>query len=915
MCILGDNVFDDTCLNVALSIKFNIVLFLICILCSCALYAQKTYSVKGLLIDTASNAKIDNATIIVLNAKDSVLQKFVYSTKGNFEVNDLKSGDFLLMVTYPDYADFVAHFKLDETQPEYHFGNIKMILKAKLLEEVIIKSKAVAMTIKGDTTEFNAAAYATHKNAKVDDLLKQFNGMRISQNGDIMFQGEPVSKILVDGEEFFGDDPALVSKTIRADMVNKIQVFDQKSEKAKLTGIDDGVKVKTINIVLLEDKRKGIFGNANAGLGTDKYHQAEAKFSKFSLKQKFSVNGNFSNTGKALDGRENFQELGIPEISESALHYDAKWNKDKQTINVDYSQRASEVDGTSNTLIQNNLPGNFNTSKYDKTFQRNSSGHTIANSFTSKIDTTSDLRITLDASYSKYTMRNTNFGNTVRGSGILQNSSNTVSNGDNNANYLMGNARYSKRFKKMGRSFSVNVASGISNTKANNYLKSDINYYNEQGRLDSANNIDQYKPGINESTNFSTGFSYTDVLSKTISFSIAYSFSKSKNNSNQRSFNRTLANDYTQLDSTLSSDFRLSNLSHNYSASLSYKKENLSVYASTSIIDAGFKQTDLFSDVVLDRKFMSWLPNANLQYRLNKASTLSFNYYGYRQAPYYSQLQLLRKNTDPLNITLGNPALRPSFSNGFSYNYRVYQPTLDRGINFRGNYSFVTNAISNSRTTDSAGVNFFQYVNVKGKTQNSWDLYAEVYGHVTKLDFILFISLTTKGSTNFNFVNNQLNKVILVEYSPMIEISKNKTNYSYGISVGPNYMVNKSSLQLVKNNNSRGFAANANYYTILPHKFFMGSDFDYKFNGKNQVFDRNFERLIINSYIGKKFLKNENLKVNIKVNDLLNQNIDYYRNGTSDRFSETRNAVIKRYFMFSASWDFTKFGKSPQKQQ
>ena len=901
-----------------------VVIFLFCF-CSCAAFAQKNYTVKGSLIDTASNTRIDNATITILTAKDSVLQTSVYSNKGSFELNHLPAGEFLLMVTYPDYADFVERFFLDADNPLHNFGKINMILKARLLKDVIIKARMVPMKIKGDTTEFNAAAYATQKNAKVEDLLKQLHGMRINQSGEILFQGESVSKILVDGEEFFTDDPALVSKTIRADMVNKIQVYDQKSEKAKLTGVEDGVKVKTINIVLLEDKRKGVFGKLDAGLGTDGYYAAQAAFSKFSIKQKISAYGNIGNTGQVgLSGADNgkfgdgygnigYGGQGLPSTRDAGVHYDTKWDKDKQSININYKLSDLSTDATSNSLTHNNLPGNFNLSKQDRTSQRNTFTQSFNSAYTSKIDSTSDLRLNITSYDNKVTSENNSAAATTRGNGVLQNANKTLSTGENKYAFSYASASYTKRFKKKGRSLSINASTNFGDTKSNNYLKSDLKYYGDQGLIDSMRNIDQFKPSLNNNSGFNTGFSYTDVFSKSLSISAGYNFSRSEDHSNQRSFNQTSSNNYNQLDSAFSSDYRLTSQSGTYSINLAYNKDKISGNAGTSVADAGFKQTDLFSDVVLDRNFINWSPSAYLSYQLSKATSLTFNYSGSTQQPYAYQLQQLRQNTDPFNITLGNSELRPSFKNSFSYNYRVYQPTLDQGINFRGNYSATSNSIISNRSTDSAGVNVFQYANLKGKTEKDWDLYTEVYGHATKIDFILFISFTVRGSTYFNFVNEQLSKVKSVEYTPMLELEKNKTNYNYRLSIGPNYVVNTSSLQKI-NNNNKGFFTTVSYYTKLPFNFFMGSDLNYRFTGKSQAFDRNFEQLIINSYIGKIFLKNEGLKLTIKGNDLLNQNTGYYRNGNADRFTESRNNTIKRYFMFSATWDFSKFGKSLQKQ-
>ena len=175
---------------------------------------------------------------------------------GSFSIKGLNPGKFILLMSYPGYADYVEHFTLDSLHQLHNFGNVSMQLKERLLKEVIIKGTAAAIKIKGDTTEFNAAAYTIQPNAKVEDLLKQLPGIQVDKDGKITAQGQRVNKVLVDGEEFFGDDPTLVTKNIRADMVDKVQLYDKKSDQAAFTGIDDGQKTKTINIKLKDDKKE-----------------------------------------------------------------------------------------------------------------------------------------------------------------------------------------------------------------------------------------------------------------------------------------------------------------------------------------------------------------------------------------------------------------------------------------------------------------------------------------------------------------------------------------------------------------------------------------------------------------------------------------------------------------------------------
>src|SRR6201991_2353534 len=269
--------------------KITITEIIILCLNTASVLAQNNYSIKGTVADTASNSKLTNTTISVLNAKDSILQKFTRVRDGNFALNNLKKGKLILLVTYPGYADYVDRFTLDSAHTTHDFGNIKMILKTKLLAEVIVKAKAAAVKIKGDTTEFDAKAFKVQPNAKVEDLLKQFPGIQVDKDGKITAQGQTVPKVLVDGEEFFGDDPTLVTKNLRADMVDKVQLYDKKSDQATFTGIDDGQKTKTINIQLKADKKNGYFGKAEAGGGSEGYYQGSLLYNRFKGKSKFSA--------------------------------------------------------------------------------------------------------------------------------------------------------------------------------------------------------------------------------------------------------------------------------------------------------------------------------------------------------------------------------------------------------------------------------------------------------------------------------------------------------------------------------------------------------------------------------------------------------------------------------------------------
>src|SRR5450432_2173948 len=247
--------------------------------------------IKGAVTDTSSRENLPNAVISILRAKDSVLYTFTRSNaQGRFSLAHLAAGKFILLVTYPRYADYVEQLTLTDSS-SITFGKIALILKAKLLEEVVIRQKISAIKIKGDTTEFTADSFHVQANATVEELLKKLPGIQVDKNGKITAQGETVQKILVDGEEFFGDDPTLVTQNLRADMIDKVQVFDKKSDQAAFTGIDDGEKTKTINLKLKDNKKNGYFGKANVGGGTNGYHDNQVMFNDFKGKRKFAFYG------------------------------------------------------------------------------------------------------------------------------------------------------------------------------------------------------------------------------------------------------------------------------------------------------------------------------------------------------------------------------------------------------------------------------------------------------------------------------------------------------------------------------------------------------------------------------------------------------------------------------------------------
>ena len=260
-------------------------------------FAQnRSLSISGILVDSAK-APLVGATVVLLNETDSVLHSFTLSNDaGFFELKKLPEATYILQVTFVGYGDFSKKIELLD-QP-IDMGLITLSPESKLLDEVLVKAEHIPIRIKNDTIEYNSAAYKTQPHAVVEDLLKKLPGVEVGRDGTIRAQGERVDQVLVDGKEFFGNDPKIATKNLPADAVDKVQVFDKKSEMAEFTGIEDGRESKTINLALKEDKKNGYFGKAEMGYGSEDRFEGKANINRFGQQSQLSAIAMANNTNQ-----------------------------------------------------------------------------------------------------------------------------------------------------------------------------------------------------------------------------------------------------------------------------------------------------------------------------------------------------------------------------------------------------------------------------------------------------------------------------------------------------------------------------------------------------------------------------------------------------------------------------------------
>lgn len=924
--------------------KTLLALFLACSCWFSALAQNQEHSIKGVVVDTGSGTKLAKSSVVLIHARDSMLYRFTRTdVSGNFQLAGLDTGEYILFATFPEYADYVERFALDSANREMDLGNLGLVLRSKLLEEVLV-SRSQAITIRGDTTEYDAASFTIQPNSKVEDLLKQLPGIQVDQDGKITAQGQTVNKVLVDGEEFFGDDPILVTRNLRGDMVDKVQLYDKRSDQAEFTGVDDGERSKTINIKLKDDKKKGYFGKLDAGAGTNDMYQGQAMFNRFNNSQRFSAYGTLGNTGRTgLDWRDadrysasnsitagedgvimimggggdeieswggRYDGRGIPSALNGGAHYANKWNEGKQSINGNYKIGELGVKGTGSTLMQNTLPSGIINTVSSEAFDRRVFRQRGGAIFETQFDSTSTLKVTFDGGLrnGETTESNQSMG-AEEDRGMLNESIRRMTNKTDGQQANL-TAFWTKKLRKKGRTVSWELNETFDQSQASGFLYSENSFY-DGGVVDSILVVDQFKNNASRSSVFNSNITYSEPFSDALSLVTNYRFTANNGTSLRQSFNPVGGN-YSALDSMFSNDFKLNQLVNQLGAVLNYRKGKSTLNFGTRLSLVQFDQTDRYTDNRFARNFANHNPQLRWQYRFSPQKSFTVGYNGNNTQPSINQIQPVRVNDDPLNIVLGNPDLKPSYTNRVDVSYNSFKVLGNRYVFFSGSISNTHNPIVSNRTTDSAGRSILQYANLEDQTPLNYYFYSSFSRNIKRWNIDAGAGLDMNGNVYYNLINGEMNKTQSSSYTASFNLSKyRQQKFDFHLRFGPSYTFGQSSLQRQQNNN--GWGANGNYSVnvYLPWKLQLTSQGRYTYTAATASFAEDFQQFIVDASISRKFLKDETLIFSAGVNDLFNQNQGFNRSAFNNIITENRHTTITRFLLFSLTWDFNKMGGGP----
>ncbi|MFV8464308.1 outer membrane beta-barrel protein [Flavobacterium sp. LB1P62] len=923
-----------------------IVTIAILFLFSFSAFSQKA-NLSGVLTDGSEKKPVYNSVVALLTPIDSILYKFTRSDKeGNFNLKNVKAGNYILMTAHNQYADYVDAIIVNEN--EKNLGTIALISKIKLLREVIIKTGSIR--IKGDTTSYRAGDFKVDANANVEELLKKLPGIQVDKNGTIKAMGETVEKVLVDGEEFFGDDPGMAVKNLRADAVKEVQVFDKKSDQAEFTGIDDGETKKTINLKLKEDKKKGYFGKIDAANGPltaiDSRYNSNLMFSDFKGKRKLSaflLNGNTGQDGlgwqdsEKFGGRENDVSMsmdddgnvnyewtggntddepyvdtqnGFIKNTNAGLQYSNKWN-DKQTLNLSPKYN-KQIYTNNNSRITQTQVGETQLNENTSTISNvNRSNFKLNATYDVKLDSINSIKFTAKTNF--YTTDSDEFtnGQTTGDNGLLKNKQEKTFITKSDKESLFASILYKHKFAKARRTFSVNSSWNILNTNANNFLKSSNESY-DGGVFSSRDEVDQNKIGEKRNQNLTVNVAYTEPIGKKFALQFAHQITYNSGESNYLTYDYSDATGkYDLVVNSLSNEFKQTITTNKPNLKLSYNAKKINYSFGSGFGFTSFDLQDQTLNKEYKRNYTNFFPAANFSYKYKSNSNLRFNYQGATKQPTIDQLQPLRNNQDFFNQTLGNPDLKQSFTNSINLSNSSYSILTESHFYQSISLRTTTNLISYNKDIDpESAKTITKPINTNGNF--SGNFYFGYGFKIKKIDLQVNLNPSVNYNKSVLSINNKTSNSNSLNSGLSIYLYKSKEK-KYEFSLSNSFSNNRNSTSLndeIKSFNTNNLGLDIGVY--FREKWKLSTDYNLYSRQKTVDFQTNLTNQLWNARLQRTF-KNDEFTAYIMVRDILNQNIGIKRYVYENIIGEERNDRLKRYAMIGFTWNFKNKGETVKK--
>jgi hypothetical protein len=759
-----------------------------------------------------------------------------------------------------------------------------------------------------------------------------------------------VKRVLVDGKPFFSDDPKLATKNLPADIIDKIQLIDRKSDQAQFTGIDDGNIEKTINITIKKDKKKGVFGRASAGYGTDDRFAANASVNSFRDTRQMSFLGsgnnvnnlgytsqdvfNFSSNGGGGGGGGGRSGGGGRGAAASTINslggnnstgITRNWNAGLN-YNQDYGTKL-KVNGSyfvNDTRAQTQMLSSKQTFLTDTTFYYNQNSGSVSNNNNNRlnmrveyqIDSLHSLIVTPTFSYNKgsnyqnndYQSLDVNKVKTIDGSAI--NRSNATS-----PNFST-TALFRKKFLKQGRTLTTNFSFGYNTTTRENYYKTTDMHLATDTTEAFTTSYDRLTDADNVGRNFGVGVTYTEPLSKTRFLELTYDWNNNFSSSHNLTYDAdATSGKYSKLNDSLSNIFE--NVFATQRAGINIRTNKFK-YDYTFGLNVQFSNLDndnVSRDTHISQHTVNFYPSAAFNYNFEQGRRFRFHYNGSTSQPTVQQLQPLPDLTSSLYVQQGNPDLKPSFAHNLSMGYNAFNRSTFRGFFANVNASFTTNKIVNANRSDTSGKQYTKPVNANGAMNLSGFMVNTI--PLKKLNSSINFSTSGNFGRDVSFSSKGADfSSIIKSFTRTFAVTQGFTfNYTYkelfDISTGAsaNYSAARYDIQPSNNTNYFNYNFSFDYNVNLPAGFIIGSDLNYALNA-GRAAGYNVDVTMLNAFISKSLFKKKQGLIKLYGYDILNRNVSISRNTGENYIQDVNNMVLQRYFMLSFTYFLNKFGGS-----
>ena len=916
---------------------------LIALLSAWGLSAQQkgNSSLKVRLTDSVSLEPVSYATVYV--SKDGTTEKAYYAMTdgdGKGEIANIPAGKYVFVAELMGYYRLTHKVELKEGVND--LGEMLMNEDITMLNEVVVTAVGNQVVVKKDTVEYTATLFKTTDNDMLEDLLKKFPGMEVDSDGGITYQGETITKIMIDGKEFFLDDPSLASKNIPAKIINKVKVVNKKSDQAEFTGIDDGEEEKVLDLSVKPGLLESWFGNVAAGGGhdlqTDEHaarYQASGMVGRFTEDNQISIifNGNNTNNrgfgdmgmGGGMRGRGfGGNRGGIMTTWMGGINANMNIGGDRDRElggNYLYSGMTRDVEERSSRTTFLNDSVSQHTDNNETSYMY-SDGHRGGLEIDYKFNDKTSLLFRPSFNYntsryderSEYSTDNTRTGKV--NDGISEASSDGISWRTN------GRILYRQRIgEKAGRTLSLNVDYSISNSDYTGTNYSLTNTYAD-GSPSGTELVNQSYVQREDSYSASADLTYTEPLGKNFFLLGSYRFNWS--NSQSEKDTRDILDDGTVsdvLDSTYSSRMQNTFLRHRMQLSFMKQEKNYNLQLGVNAQPSTTITNDDFNpERNVNYTVWNFAPSARFDYNFSNNEFLRINYNGSTSQPSVTQLMPVPDNSDPLYVTVGNMSLKPEFSNRFNMRYNYTDMESFSTYSVMGGFNFTKDDIINASWYNSTGTQYTVPVNSDRPTlggnvmlmtnsqfgKSGFSLMTFTRGSVTS-------SLSYTGDNPEAETFEQIQDYLIGGRTTSMSLSENITfvfrNDYIETRLGASASYRKAWYEIASQARADTWdnAVFAEVNATLPWGMELRTDARYNYYiGYEAGFGE--PELMWNAEISQLFLKDK-MTLRFKVYDILNQAKNNYRTTTDNYVEDTYNNTLGQYFMISLVYRFGNFDK------